>query len=174
VTRHAWARWLAALAAARLAGAAPLAAEATPAPAAVTAPAAGLDEPEPREETILFRWYDAAGVAHETTDPQTIPPGVKVRIAGPEKAPIDPKKTRRWWRARLSRLQASLHAAQDVRGGAEKRLAEAVKAGIPVADRDAYRKSVAKAAKAEIDAQAALDGFFAEAKSKKIPERWLH
>lgn len=141
--------------------------------AAETAPVEAPEEPEPKEETIIFRWYDEQGIAHDTTDPQSIPPGVKVRIAGPQTVPVDPKKTRRWWRARLARLQAALHAAQDRKAVAEKALADAVKSGVPVTEREPWRKKLTEASEAEKRARSDIDAFQKEAKDRKIPERWL-
>ena len=144
------------------------------APVGAVAPAAvSAATEEPREATILFRWLDEKGFAHDTTDPTTIPAGAKVRIVGPERGKVDPHKSRKWWRARLSRLQAELHAAQDARADAEKKLAGVVKAGMPVTDRDPYRGRLSDATAAERKAQQALDAFFTEAKDRKIPDRWL-
>lgn len=125
------------------------------------------------EEPVIFRWNDAQGNAHDTTDPTNIPPGVKIRVRNPDFPGGDLSKKRSWWRARKARLEAELHGAGDRRAAAEAALAEAVRAGVPVTDREPLRNKIRDAQAAETQAAKALADLEAQAKAKRIPARWL-
>lgn len=136
------------------------------------APEAAAAEPF-GEEPVVFRWTDARGNAHDTTDATSIPPGVKIRVRNPDFPGGDLEKKRSWWRARRARLLAELHSLHDRRAAAEAALAEAVRTGVPVADREPYREKIREAEAAAQRAQQALTDLDDEAKKKRIPARWL-
>lgn len=125
------------------------------------------------EEPVVFRWIDAQGNAHDTTDTTTIPPGMKIRVRNPDFPGGDLEKKRSWWRARRARLLAELHNLSDQRSAAEAALANAVRNGVPVADREPLRTKLRDTQSAEKQAEKALADLEAQAKAKRIPARWL-
>ena len=135
--------------------------------------AAEIDALEGEQEPLIFRWYDIMGMAHDTTDASTIPPGSNFEVKGGLFKKGDLQRRRSWWRARKSRLQAELRGAQDELGRAQIAFSAAVDKN-ESGERQAELATKVETWKSLVARrQRDIKELKTEAAKAKIPQRWL-